>query len=66
MDGGDPFEVRSASGTSIAVFADGTGPSIVMAHGALSDHTADLPFVAELRNRVTTFGIDRRGRGARG
>lgn len=62
----DRFEVQSDDGTSIVVFVDGEGPPLAMAHGGLSDHTTDLPFVAELRDRVTTFGIDRRGRGASG
>lgn len=62
----DRFEVRSADGTPIAVFVDGDGPPLVMVHGALNDHTTDLPFVADLRDRVTTFGVDRRGRGASG
>ena len=62
----DRFEVRSADGTSIAVWVDGDGPPLVLVHGALSDHTTDRPFVAALRSRVTTFGMDRRGRGASG
>ncbi len=62
----DRFEVRSADGTPIAVFVDGDGPPLVMVHGAFNDHTTDLPFVADLRDRVTTFGVDRRGRGASG
>ena len=62
----DRFEVRSADGTSIAVWVDGEGPPLLVVHGALNDHTTDLPFVAELRDRLTTFALDRRGRGASG
>jgi pimeloyl-ACP methyl ester carboxylesterase len=57
------FDVRSADGTPIAVWVDGNGPPLVLVHGALSDHTADGPFIHELRGGVTTFAMDRRGRG---
>jgi len=60
------FDVHSADGTSIAVWADGNGPPLVLVHGALSDHTTDRPFIDELRGSVTTFALDRRGRGASG
>jgi pimeloyl-ACP methyl ester carboxylesterase len=60
------FDVQSADGTSIAVWADGHGPPLVMVHGGLNDHTTDRPFIDELRGSVTTFAIDRRGRGASG
>lgn len=60
------LDVRSTDGTSIAVWADGVGPPLVMVHGALSDHTTDRPFIDELRGTVTTFAMDRRGRGASG
>jgi len=62
----DRFDVRSADGTSIAVWVDGEGPPLLLVHGALNDHTTDVPFVAELRDRLTTFAMDRRGRGASG
>ena len=39
---------------------------MLLVHGALNDHTTDLRFVAELRDRLTTFALDRRGRGASG
>jgi hypothetical protein len=39
------FDVRSADGTPIAVWVDGQGPALVMVHGAMSDHTADAPFI---------------------
>lgn len=35
-----------------------------MVHGALADHTRFGPLVDELRTDVTTFSMDRRGRGA--
>ncbi len=58
------FTVRSSDGTSIAVWVEGSGPPLVMFHGATSDHTTYGPLLKELRDRVTTYIVDRRGRGA--
>jgi pimeloyl-ACP methyl ester carboxylesterase len=60
------FDVRSADGTAIAVWVDGEGPPMVLVHGGMNDHTTDRPFIYELRGGVTTFAMDRRGRGASG
>jgi pimeloyl-ACP methyl ester carboxylesterase len=60
------FDVRSADGTPIAVWADGDGPPLVLVHGGLNDHTTDRPFIDQLRGTVTTFALDRRGRGESG
>jgi pimeloyl-ACP methyl ester carboxylesterase len=60
------FEVRSADGTSLAVWAAGQGPPLVLVHGSLCDHTHFDPLVAELREHMTTFSMDRRGFGASG
>jgi pimeloyl-ACP methyl ester carboxylesterase len=66
MNGVSRVDVRSADGTSIAVFVDGEGPPLVMVHGSMSDHTTSGLLVEELRSEVTTFSIDRRGFGASG
>src|SRR5688572_13025122 len=58
------FDVRSADGTSIAVWVEGDGPALVMVHGSIADHTTFEPFVAVLRDNLTTFAMDRRGFGA--
>jgi pimeloyl-ACP methyl ester carboxylesterase len=63
---GDRFEVTSTDGTPIGVWADGSGPPLVMVHGAFADHTRFDPLVAELRDDLSTFAMDRRGRGASG
>ncbi len=60
------FDVTSADGTPIAVWVEGDGAPLVMVHGALSDHTRFAALVGELRPHVSTFSIDRRGRGASG
>ena len=60
------FDVRSADGTPIAVWVDGTGPALVMVHGSIADHTTFEPFVAVLRHHFTTYCMDRRGFGASG
>ena len=60
------FDVRSADGTPIAVWVEGTGPALVMVHGSIADHTTFDPFVAVLRDDFTTYAMDRRGFGASG
>jgi pimeloyl-ACP methyl ester carboxylesterase len=62
----DRFCVRSADGTPLAVWVDGAGPPLVLVHGSMCDHTAFDPLVAELRDTMTTFAMDRRGFGASG
>lgn len=58
--------VRAPDGTALAVFSMGTGPPLVVVHGAMSDHRNDEPFSARLARRFTVFAMDRRGRGASG
>ncbi len=60
------FDVRSADGTPLAVWVDGQGPPLVLVHGSMCDHTAFDPLVAELRDDLATYAIDRRGFGASG
>jgi pimeloyl-ACP methyl ester carboxylesterase len=63
----DRFDVRSADGTSIAVWTDGArGPAVVLVHGSIADHTTFESFVAALRESFRTFCLDRRGFGASG
>ena len=64
--GADRLDVRSADGTPLAVWVEGEGPPLVLVHGSMCDHTASDPLVAELRDTVTTFAMDRRGFGASG
>ena len=58
--------IRSADGTPIAVFMSGTGPPLVLVHGAAADHTTFRVVGPLLAARFTLAAIDRRGRGASG
>ena len=53
--------VVSRDGTEIAWWSSGTGSPLVLVHGSLCDHTHLDPLVAELREHITTFSMDRRG-----
>jgi pimeloyl-ACP methyl ester carboxylesterase len=61
-----PGMTRSSDGTSIAWFRSGTGPPIVLVHGATADHTAWRTVGPILSADHTLYAIDRRGRGASG
>jgi pimeloyl-ACP methyl ester carboxylesterase len=56
----------SPDGTRIAWFRSGTGPPIVLVHGATADHTAWRTAEPLLAPTHTLYAIDRRGRGASG
>lgn len=58
--------VRSADGTPIAVFSSGTGPPLLLVHGATADHTTWRSCGPVLGRVFTIHAIDRRGRGASG
>lgn len=58
--------VQSADGTPIAVFGGGSGPPVVLIHGAAADHTTFRVVGPMLAERHAIHAIDRRGRGASG
>lgn len=58
--------IPSRDGAPIAVFSSGTGPSIVLVHGAAADHTTFRVIGPLLAESSTVHAIDRRGRGASG
>lgn len=60
----DRFDVSAVDGTPIAVWVEGEGPALVMVHGSIADHTTFDPFIAVLRDHLTTYALDRRGFGA--
>jgi pimeloyl-ACP methyl ester carboxylesterase len=57
---------RSADGTTIAYERSGTGPPLVLVHGALGDRNAWFALAPLLAPHFTLHTIDRRGRGASG
>jgi pimeloyl-ACP methyl ester carboxylesterase/ketosteroid isomerase-like protein len=59
--------VTSRDGTRIAFWRSGSGPPLLLVHGATADHTTTWRFVlSELENRFTVYSMDRRGRGGSG
>lgn len=63
---GPSRRVASRDGTPIAVFTSGTGPPLVVVHGASADHTTFRVVGPLFSERRTVHAIDRRGRGASG
>jgi pimeloyl-ACP methyl ester carboxylesterase len=59
--------VTSADGTSIAYWRSGTGPPLVLVHGATADHSTTWRLVQpQLERHFTIYAMDRRGRGGSG
>lgn len=58
--------IRSTDGTPIALFSSGTGPPLVLVHGAAADHTTFRVLGPRLATAFSIHAIDRRGRGASG
>jgi pimeloyl-ACP methyl ester carboxylesterase len=59
--------VTSNDGTRIAFWRGGTGPALLLVHGATADHTTTWRLVQpEFERRCTVYTMDRRGRGASG
>lgn len=63
---GELEEVASADGTPIALWRSGTGPPLVLVHGATADHSRWSPVLPALEERFTILAMDRRGRGRSG
>lgn len=63
--GRELHHVVSADGTPVSYDEYGSGPPLVLVHGALSDHDSNWEFVHErLAARFSVRAIARRGRGA--
>jgi pimeloyl-ACP methyl ester carboxylesterase len=59
--------VTSRDGTPIAFWRSGSGPPLLLIHGATADHTTTWRFVRpELERHFTVLAMDRRGRGGSG
>ena len=58
--------IAAPDGTEIAVFTTGSGPPLLLIHGASADHTTYRVVGPLLARRYTVHAMDRRGRGASG
>jgi pimeloyl-ACP methyl ester carboxylesterase len=59
--------VLSRDGTRIAFWRSGTGPPLLLVHGATADHSTTWRFMLpELERHFTVYAMDRRGRGGSG
>jgi pimeloyl-ACP methyl ester carboxylesterase len=58
--------VTSKDGTRIGFQRSGSGPPLVLVHGASADHTRWAPVLPALEGRFTVYGVDRCGRGLSG
>lgn len=58
--------VTSADGTEIAYQRTGSGPPLVLVHGATVDHTTWVEVLPFLEEHFTVYAMDRRGRGESG
>ncbi len=58
--------LTSRDGTPIACWSSGAGPSLLLIHGAMQDHTRWSEISPPLEERFTVYTFDRRGRGESG
>ncbi|MCC5988949.1 MAG: alpha/beta hydrolase [Pararhodobacter sp.] len=63
---GTASTITSRDGTEIAWFTSGTGPPLLLVHGALADHSRWGHLLPYLEPHFTVHAMDRRGRGASG
>ena len=55
--------VQSIDGVPIGYRTTGTGPPLVLAHGASADSTVMALLIPLLQRQYTAHAVDRRGRG---
>ena len=57
--------ITGSTGTTVSYSVEGSGPPLVLVHGAFSDHATNWTYVAPLFQRwFTVYAVARRGRGA--
>jgi len=57
-------KIETAQGITVSYDRQGSGPPLVLVHGAFSDHRSNWEFVLPfLTTRFTTYAVARRGRG---
>ena len=59
-------KVTSRDGTRIAFRRSGTGPALLLVHGATADHSRWAPILPRFEDDFTIYTMDRRGRGGSG
>lgn len=62
----DIVKVRSKDGTLIGSMKSGSGPPLLMVHGATTDHKSWARLTPRLQDDFTVYAMDRRGRGMSG
>jgi pimeloyl-ACP methyl ester carboxylesterase len=58
--------VQSKDGTRIAYDRQGSGPTVILVGGGLTDRSENVPLAVELAKHFTVYNYDRRGRGDSG
>ena len=57
-------KIGTTRGVTVSYDRQGSGPPLVLVHGAFSDHRSNWEFVLPLlTTRFTTYAVARRGRG---
>lgn len=59
-------KIMSKDGTPIAIYTGGTGPSLILVHGSLSEHTRWSSVLSMFSENFTVYTMDRRGRSGSG
>jgi pimeloyl-ACP methyl ester carboxylesterase len=60
------YKIQSKDGTQIGCQRSGSGPPLVLIHGASADLTRWAPILPALEMHFTVYAMDRRGRGGSG
>jgi pimeloyl-ACP methyl ester carboxylesterase len=66
MDGWETGSIESADGTRIAYWRSGSGPPLLLVHGAMADHTRWVEVAPAFEREYTVYAMDRRGRAGSG
>jgi pimeloyl-ACP methyl ester carboxylesterase len=59
-------QITSKDGTAISFKRSGTGPALLLVHGATADHRRWSAILPKFQKHFTVYAMDRRGRGGSG